>query len=608
MDFTELYAQKKMTAAQAAALVKSGDWVDYGWAVNTPVAVDAELAKRLPELEGVNFRGGILMWVPAIFQIDDPAAHMTWNSWHMGGIERKAIAQGFSFYSPIRYSELPRYYRESPDPLDVAVFQVTPMDEHGYFNFGPSASHLGAVCEKAKKIVVEVNKNMPRCLGGMENCIHISQVTGIVEGENPPIGQMAAPGAATEVDLKVANLIVPQIPNGACLQLGIGGMPNAIGSLIAQSDLKDLGVHTEMYVDAFVDIAKAGKITGARKQLDKGTASARLTISADVQKAALQALGSYHGTVGVYNYKTGEILCAVTSPSYDPDNIPDIAGDETGDYDGVYLNRFFDAAYTPGSIFKLVTSAAALEADAASKDQTYTCTGETIIGGQEIICMGEHGTLSMTQALAHSCNVYYGELAAALGKDKLQAAADRLGLNGTLRCDGYTARSTVDLSDADEGSVAWAGIGQYTDQVTALQFLRFMGVIAGGGEAAEPYLMQKISRAGQTVYEAKTETTGQLLSAATATTLGGMMRSAVVNQYGAWQFGALTVCAKSGTAERENGPADAMFAGFVQDEAYPLAFVVFAEQGGSGSQIAAPIAAKVLTACKTMLDTPNPNS
>ena len=270
MDFTELYAQKKMTAAQAAALVKSGDWVDYGWAVNTPVAVDAEIAKRLPELENVNFRGGILMWVPEIFQIPDPAAHMTWNSWHMGGIERKAIAQGFSFYCPIRYSELPRYYRESSDPLDVAVFQVTPMDEHGYFNFGPSASHLGAVCEKAKKIIVEVNKNMPRCLGGMENCIHISQVTGIVEGNNPPIGQMAAPGAATEVDLKVANLIVPQIPNGACLQLGIGGMPNAIGAMIAESDLKDLGVHTEMYVDSFVDMAKAGRITGRCKNIDNG--------------------------------------------------------------------------------------------------------------------------------------------------------------------------------------------------------------------------------------------------------------------------------------------------------------------------------------------------
>ena len=180
------------------------------------------------------------MWVPAIFQIEDPAAHMTWNSWHMGGIERKAIAQGFSFYSPIRYSELPRYYRDSSDPVDVAVFQVTPMDEHGYFNFGPCASHLGAVCDKAKKIIVEVNRNMPKCLGGTENWVHISQVAGVVEGSNPPIGQMAAAGAATEVDLKVANLIVPQIPDGACLQLGIGGMPNAIGNLIAQSDLKDL--------------------------------------------------------------------------------------------------------------------------------------------------------------------------------------------------------------------------------------------------------------------------------------------------------------------------------------------------------------------------------
>ena len=270
MDFNTVYAQKLTTADRVAALVKDDDWVDYGWAIGTPVSFDAALAKRLPELHGIKFRGGILCHVPEIFKIENQAEHFCWNSWHMGGIERKAIAQGFSFYSPIRYSELPRYYRESPDPLDVAVFQVTPMDEHGYFNFGPSASHLGAVCEKAKKIIVEVNRNMPKCLGGTENWVHISQVAGVVEGSNPPIGQMAAAGAATEVDLKVANLIVPQIPDGACLQLGIGGMPNTVGSLIAESDLKDLGVHTEMYVDAFVDIAKAGKITGRHKNLDKG--------------------------------------------------------------------------------------------------------------------------------------------------------------------------------------------------------------------------------------------------------------------------------------------------------------------------------------------------
>ena len=270
MDFMEMYAQKKMTAEQAASLVKSGDWVDYGWCVNTPVAVDAALAKRLPELENVNFRGGILMWVPEIFQIDDPAAHMTWNSWHMGGIERKAIAQGFSFYSPIRYSELPRYYRESPDPLDVAIFQVTPMDEHGYFNFGPSASHLGAVCEKAKKIIVEVNQNMPWVYGLTGTEINIRDVDMVVEGENPAVAAMGAGAPPTDVDRKVAEMIVKEIPNGACLQLGIGGMPNTVGSLIAESDLKDLGVHTEMYVDAFVDIAKAGKITGRNKNVDRG--------------------------------------------------------------------------------------------------------------------------------------------------------------------------------------------------------------------------------------------------------------------------------------------------------------------------------------------------
>lgn len=269
MDYQQMYQNKLTTAASAANVIQSGDWVDYGWCVNTPVAVDKEVAKRLPSLENVNFRGGILMWVPEIFQIEDPAAHMTWNSWHMGGIERKAVAQGFSFYSPIRYSELPRYYRDLSCPSRVAIFQVSPMDEHGYFSFGPSASHLAACCERAEVIIVEVNENMPRCLGGFENGIHISKVDMVVEGDNPPIGEMGGGAAATDVDQAVAKLIVEEIPDGACLQLGIGGMPNAVGTMIAESDLKDLGVHTEMYVDAFVDIAKAGKVTGAKKNIDR---------------------------------------------------------------------------------------------------------------------------------------------------------------------------------------------------------------------------------------------------------------------------------------------------------------------------------------------------
>ena len=270
MDFKTLYTQKLTTAEEAVKAVKSGDWVDYGWCTGTPVTLDRAMAKRLTELTDVNFRGGILMWKPAIFEIENPAEHMTWNSWHMGGIERRAIAEGFSFYAPIRYSELPRYYRDSKTPSNVAMFQVAPMDEHGFFNFGPNASHMAACCEKADTIIVEVNKNMPRCLGGFEESIHISQVDMIVEGSNPDIASMGAAAPATDVDQAVAKYIVNEIPDGACLQLGIGGMPNAVGSLIAESDLKDLGVHTDMYVDAFVDIAKAGKITGLRKNIDKG--------------------------------------------------------------------------------------------------------------------------------------------------------------------------------------------------------------------------------------------------------------------------------------------------------------------------------------------------
>lgn len=269
MDYLKEYRQKLVSAKQAVELIQSGDWVDYGWCVNTVDALDRALAKRTDQLTDVNLRGGILLKPLAIFEREDAGEHFTWNSWHMSGIERKMAARGYAYYAPLRYSELPRYYREFERSEDVVMFQAAPMDEHGFFNFGPNASHLGAMCERAKHVIVEVNQNMPRCLGGTECGVHISDVTYIVEGENPPISELGA-GTATEVDQAVANLIVEEIPNGACLQLGIGGMPNAVGALIAESDLKDLGVHTEMYVDAFVDIARAGKINGMKKSIDRG--------------------------------------------------------------------------------------------------------------------------------------------------------------------------------------------------------------------------------------------------------------------------------------------------------------------------------------------------
>ncbi len=269
MVFEQEYQKKCTTADEAVKVVKSGDWVDFGWCTGTPVALDHALAKRVPELSDVNFRGGILLRPLETFQAPEANERLTWNSWHMSGIERKMIANGNTFYNALRYSELPRYIREHCDPIDVAMFQVSPMDAHGYFSFGPNASHMMAVCDRAKVIIVEVNPNMPRCLGGFEESIHISRVDMIVEHESP-IGILGGGGAASEIDEAVAKLIVEEIPNGACLQLGIGGMPNAVGSMIAQSDLKDLGVHTEMYVDAFVDISMAGKITGAHKSIDRG--------------------------------------------------------------------------------------------------------------------------------------------------------------------------------------------------------------------------------------------------------------------------------------------------------------------------------------------------
>ena len=353
------------------------------------------------------------------------------------------------------------------------------------------------------------------------------------------------------------------------------------------------------FADDMIGFDKINGLYGA-----EGTeANAALTLSAAAQTAAYQALGNYHGTVGVYNYKTGEILCAVTSPSYDPDNMPDVDADTSGAYDGVYVNRFFQAAYTPGSIFKIVTLAAAIETVPDWENLTFTCEGKTIIGGQEIICEGVHGTITLKQALAHSCNVAFGELAGKVGTKALMEYAEKLGLSESFECDGIPVKAgTVDLKDADAGDLAWAGIGQYTDQVNALTFMRAMGRIAGGGTGADPYLMAKITRGEKTAYEAKTETSSRALKAETAAKLTEYLRNNVATMYGDWQFGGLNVCAKSGTAEHEGETADAMFAGFCVDENCPLAFVVFVENGGSGSAVAAPIAAKVLQVCAAAIN------
>ena len=298
-EFLGMYQSKLTTAEEAVKVIKSGDWVDYGFCNTHPHVLDEALARRAPELEDVKVRGGIALWKPAIFDIEEPAKHIIYNSHHTGGFERKHIDTGACFYEPMRYSELPRYYYDHINPPDVALIQVGPMDKHGYFNFGVSASHMKAICDTAKILIVEVNQNMPRCLGGFGESVHITDVDMIVEGRNDPMGQMLS-APPTEIDKAVAKQVVERIPNGACLQLGIGGMPNAVGMLLCESDLKDMSVHTEMYVEAFVDLSLCGKISGANKSIDHGR----------------QTYSFAAGSQRVYDFLDDNRMCMVAPVSY----------------------------------------------------------------------------------------------------------------------------------------------------------------------------------------------------------------------------------------------------------------------------------------------------
>ena len=328
-----------------------------------------------------------------------------------------------------------------------------------------------------------------------------------------------------------------------------------------------------------------------------------LTVSAEAQRTALAALNGRKGTVGVYNYRTGEILCLVSSPTFDPDDVPDVAGNPN-EYEGVYVNRFLHSTYTPGSVFKLVTAAAALEKIDDIEDRSFLCEGEITIAGEVLVCNGVHGEQTFEEALANSCNVAFAEISVQLGGETLAEYALRAGVTGRLSFDGTkTAAGSFDLTDATIYETAWAGIGQYRDQINPCQFMTYMGAIANGGTAAKPYLVEQISFGESKKHTAATQALPSLLRESTAERLAEMMHYAVEEVYGEWHFSGMYAGAKSGTAEVGNGQAPhALFAGFVQDEDYPLAFIVIVENGGGGSSVCAPIISKVLDACVVAMD------
>ena len=332
--------------------------------------------------------------------------------------------------------------------------------------------------------------------------------------------------------------------------------------------------------------------------------NARLTLSAKVQNAALEAMGNRKGTVGVYNYKTGEILCALTTPTYDPENVPDIENDTTGAYDGVYLNRFLQSAYVPGSIFKIVTLSAALDCVPGIEDMTFPCRGKLEYGTEAVTCEKAHGTQTLKQAFANSCNCAFAQIAEKVGKNNMVKYVKQFEVTQKLSFDGSTtAAGNYDISNTAPVSFAWSCIGQHSNLVNPARYMTFMGAIAGDGVAAEPHLMAVVTNGGDITYEAKTRETDRLMSKEVADTVAEYMRNNVKSVYGDGNFGGLPVCAKSGTSQLGGDQkSNAMFAGFVDSEQYPLAFIVVVENGGYGSHTCVPVISKVLSACKAVMD------
>lgn len=263
------YKEKLVTADEAVKIVKSGDWVQYGEFVMQPKELDAALARRTNELEDVKIRCVTTTMVPQVVKADPERKHFRFNDWHFSAFSRVLHTQNLCNYIPITYHEAKKLHDEFVN-IDVAFVLVAPMDSNGYFNLGTSNSITSYVIEKAKKVVVEVNTSVPVCLGGNSESVHISQVDYIVESVNNEKLFNIPSAPASDVDRQIAARVMEMMEDGCCLQLGIGAMPNVVGSMIADSDLKDLGVHTEMLVDAFVDMHESGRITGKLKTIDKG--------------------------------------------------------------------------------------------------------------------------------------------------------------------------------------------------------------------------------------------------------------------------------------------------------------------------------------------------
>ena len=238
---------RKISAAEAAALVKSGDWIDYGFGLSQPDAFDRALAARKDELRGVKLRGCLSFKPRAVLEADPQGDHFLWFNWHFSGYDRRQFDCDRCNYIPMNFGEAPGYYRRFLDPIDVVCVKTCPIDEHGFFNFGASATYQKAMAERARILIVETCPSMPHVYGAEES-VHVSEVDYVIEGDADPMPEVHNP-PPTEIDHAVARQIAAEVGDGTCLQIGIGGMPNAVCGLLKEAGVRELGIHTEMLVD-----------------------------------------------------------------------------------------------------------------------------------------------------------------------------------------------------------------------------------------------------------------------------------------------------------------------------------------------------------------------
>ena len=259
---------KTVLPDEAASLVKSGMWIDLGGGITQPELFDEALAGRVGELSGLKIRNCLSIRPLAVLEADPQGAHCHLHSWHFSGYDRAKHDAGRCTYIPLNLGEVPDYYRRFIEPPDIAIIRTAAIDKDGMFNFGPTNLWMGTLLERAKVVIVEASPGIPYVYG-LKNGIHISEVDYIIEGSDLAPMELGNP-PATDVDRAVARQLATEVEDGSCIQVGIGGMPNAACTLLAESGIRDLGVHTEMLTDGIIDLVNAGCISGARKQLDPG--------------------------------------------------------------------------------------------------------------------------------------------------------------------------------------------------------------------------------------------------------------------------------------------------------------------------------------------------